>query len=157
MKYETFEEAQKALWPDTCPSCGYKAYIGMNEVKCITVQSCRNFDAKECQRWVDLRDEFDQTDPGYLLVNPTLDQIEFASASTVRVSKPAVFDWRQHVLSTVPINPLDANNWEYQLPPGESKQVYIGDSVVDAYGRTFRVANVDRTRDTIIIIDQNIP
>jgi hypothetical protein len=150
---KTFDEMEKELWPQTCPSCGYKAYIGANEVKCITVQSCRNFDEKECQRWVDLRDELEPVEcwvdeqHRQLWIDDT--PLTFTGGGGMVAS---TFDWRDYVLNTTPLNPTAQNRWEYQLPAGESKHVYIGDSLTDPYGRVFRVSKMDRTTDKITII-----
>lgn len=69
-----FDEEVQRWWPDTCPACGCGAYIGMNEVRCFTLESCMNFDANELQRWEDLRDEMDDTQPNLSL--PTLDELQ---------------------------------------------------------------------------------
>jgi hypothetical protein len=150
---KTFDEREKELWPDSCPECGCAAYIGMNEVKCFRASGCRNFDAKELDRWVELKDELEPVERWVDEQNRQLwidaTPLTFTGGGGLVAS---TFDWRDYVLNTIPLNPTAQNGWEYQLPAGESKHVNVGDGITDPYGRTFRVATTDRTTDKIIII-----
>ncbi len=53
MTYEELEEQIKQLWPDKCPECGSPAYIGMNNVQCVS-KSCRNGSEEEFEKYAKL-------------------------------------------------------------------------------------------------------
>lgn len=157
MVTDQFELAQAELWPDRCPECGYMAYIGMNEVRCIVVGSCKNYDAKESQRWVNLRDELvPEVSLTDMLINPTLDELNAKvdaaiNAMPVPYYIPTKFDWRDHVLNTSPLNPQGPPPWVYQLPANEAGGVNLNDTLKDVYGRDYRVVSIDRPNDQISV------
>jgi len=146
---ETFEEREKSLWPDTCPQCGYMAYIGMNSVQCIVVGSCRNFDQKESDRWVALKDELDPP----MLKMPDIDEITTGSqVQQLMWPTQTPFDWHYHVETQPFVHDNGKGEWTYQLPAGEAKKCYIGDQHVSVVnGITYCICKIDRITDQITI------
>lgn len=144
--FKDFDEAQKKLWPDTCPACGYQAYIGMNEVKCVTVGSCRNFDQKESDRWVALRDELETTEP--MLKIPNLNEYREYQGIWVATSSR---DWHDVVEQDQPIHDNGKGEWTYQLAPNDAAACYIGDQHLSSNGITYAIVSIDRTTDQITI------
>jgi hypothetical protein len=147
--FKDFDEAQAQLWPDPCPACGYMAYIGMNEVKCVTVGSCKNFDQKESDRWVALRDELEVTEPRLSL--PDLAEYVVQNAATGIAWPATPFDWHDHIESVNPIHDNGKGEWTYQLPANEAGACYIGDQHLSSNGITYAIVGVDRATDQITI------
>jgi len=128
--FKNLEDAEAQLWNSKCPECGYMATVGLYSVKCIVVGSCQNFDQRESDRWVSLRDELVMP----MLKFPNLDG-----------------DWHDVVENDTPIADNGKGEWTYQLPRGESWQCYIGDQHTSSNGITYCVVGIDRTVDQITI------
>jgi len=146
--FKDFDDAQAQLWPHSCPACGYAAFIGMNQVKCVTVGSCMNFDQKESDRWVSIRDELEPTEP--LLSLPGLDEANLfihANPQNTVMAK----DWHQVVERDAPIHDNGKGEWTYQLPAGSNGRCNVGMRHHSSNGIDYCIVSMDRFADTITI------
>ena len=129
---------------DICPECGSPAYIGMNNVEC-TLTTCRHFDESTKVEYLLEQYGKEEGQEGKLTLPQTFDDIDWCTPSYI------VFDWRNHVKNNAPMNPLDTDNWDYDLPPGAHSSVNLGDILTDNYDRDFEVCTIDRAKDVITI------